>query len=404
MRVTDFPKVNLKDYERIIGKEEIERIEGIAGDLKGIRVIHVNATSFGGGVAELLYTLVPLMRSVGVDAQWEVLEAPQEFFNVTKKLHNTLQGADVEITDEEWDLYMKVNEENAEKLNLSADILVVHDPQPAAIPLFMKNRPRLIWRCHIDLSSPNERVWRRMSEILEPYEKMLFHLREYFPEEFENRAVEFPPSIDPLSEKNREMSEKEIEGILRRFDIPKKPSLTVVARFDPWKDLFSAIDVYRMVKKIRDVQLLIVSAMASDDPEGWIFYEKVLRYAGLDEDIRFLTNLIGVGSKEVNAIQRFSTLGLHTATKEGFGLVISEMMWKGNPVVARPAGGVKIQVDDGVNGYLRWDKEEIVEAVIELLDDDEKRLRFGEKAREKVRENFLVTGHLKRYLEVFKST
>ena len=197
------------------------------------------------------------------------------------------------------------------------------------------------------------------------------------------------------------MDEKELESILKRFSIPDKPALTVVARFDPWKDLFSAIDVYRMVKKEHDVQLLIVSAMASDDPEGWIFYEKVLRYAGLDDDIRFLTNLVGVGSLEVNAIQRFSKLGLHTATREGFGLVISEMLWKGNPVVARPAGGVKIQIDDGENGFLRWEKNELVEAVVELLKDEEKRIAFGARGREKVKEEFLTTSHLLRYLKVF---
>ncbi len=401
MEVVDLPKKELRDYEKFSDPDVLEEIEKISKDLKGLRVVHVNATNFGGGVAELLYTLVPLMRSVGIDARWEVMEAPNEFFNVTKKLHNALQGADIEISDEEWDLYMKINEENAKKLNLDSDILIVHDPQPAAIVNFSKSFGKLIWRCHIDLSSPNKGLWEKIKDILTPYEKMLFHLEEYFPEDFKDRSVKFPPSIDPASDKNRELSQKELKLVLKRFSIPEKPALTVVARFDPWKDLFSAIDVYRMVKREHDVQLLIVSAMASDDPEGWIFYEKVLRYAGLDDDIRFLTNLVGVGSLEVNALQRFSTLGLHTATKEGFGLVISEMLWKGNPVVARPAGGVKIQIEDGENGFLRWEKGDLAKAALDLIEDEEKRRKFGEKGREKVRREFLTTSHLLRYLKIF---
>ncbi len=401
MTVTGFPNRKLKDYKDF-GTEILEEISKVAGKLKGLRVVHVNATAFGGGVAELLYTLIPLMQSVGIDARWEVLEAPPNFFNITKKMHNALQGADVEISDDEWDTYMKINEENAKKLNLDADVLIIHDPQPAALPMFLKSFPKLIWRCHIDLSKPNKRVWNRMREILSPYRKMLFHLKDYFPESFKDRSEAFPPSVDPLSDKNREITEDEINGILKKLGISRKPAITVVARFDPWKDLFSAVDVYRIVKKSEDVQLLIVSSMASDDPEGWVFYEKVLRYAGTDEDIKFLTNLIGVGSLEVNAIQRFSTLGLHTATREGFGLVISEMMWKGNPIVARPAGGVKIQVDDGENGYLRWSKEDLAQAILELLADGEKRRKFGRKAKEKVRRQFLTTSHLLRYLKIFE--
>ncbi len=401
MRVTEFPEKNLKDYIDISDPKVLEEIEEISKKLKGLRVVHVNATNFGGGVAELLYTIVPLMRSVGIDTKWEVMEAPSEFFNITKKLHNALQGAKLKISDDEWESYMKVNKENSKKLELDADIIVIHDPQPAAIPYLSNINSHLIWRCHIDLSSPNEIVWNEFSKFLKTYEKMLFHTEEYFPEDFKEISIEFPPSIDPLSEKNFEMSKKEILEVIKRFSIPNKPTLTVVARFDPWKDLFSAIDVYRMVKKYSDIQLLIVSAMANDDPEGWIFFEKVLRYAGLDDDIKFLTNLIGVGSREVNAIQRYSTLGLHTAIKEGFGLVVSEMMWKGNPVVARPAGGVKMQVDDGENGFLRWDKEELAEAVMDLLKDKEKRTVFGIKGKEKVRRNFLVTSHLLRYLKVF---
>ncbi len=404
MRVREFPKKDLIDYKDVAGNATVERILTKAEKLKGLRIVHVNATSFGGGVAELLYTLVPLMRSVGIDAQWEVLEVPNDFFVITKKFHNMLQGAEIELTEKEWSYYLKVNEENAKKLNLDADVLIIHDPQPAAIPLYLDTKAKLVWRCHIDLSNPFKEFWRRFKELLAPYEKLLFHLEEYFPKEFSDKAVQFPPSIDPFSDKNKELNRSDIDSVIERFGIDKnKPLMTVVARFDPWKDLFSSIDVYRKVKEKIDVQLAIVSAMASDDPEGWIFFEKVLRYAGVDEDVKFLTNLIGVGSLEVNAIQRASTIGLHTATREGFGLVISEMMWKGNPVVARPAGGVKIQIDDGENGFLRWEVNDLADVSIELIKNENLKKEMGMKAKEKVRRDFLSTSHLERYIDVILS-
>ena len=404
MTVKDFPKKDLKDYKNVVEASAIERILSKAENLKGLKVVHVNATAFGGGVAELLYTLIPLMRSIGIDAQWEVMEAPNDFFVITKKFHNMLQGAKIDLTEDEWNYYLKINEENAKKLNLDADVLIIHDPQPAAIPMYLNTKAKLIWRCHIDLSSPFQNFWRKFKNLLEPYEKLLFHLEEYFPKEFFEKAVQFPPSIDPFSDKNKELEQSYIDSVLERFEINEnKPLITVVARFDPWKDLFASIDVYKKVKENIDAQLAIISAMASDDPEGWIFFEKVLRYAGVDDDIKFLTNLIGVGSQEVNAIQRASAIGLHTATREGFGLVISEMMWKGNPVVARPAGGVKIQIDDGENGFLRWEVDELAEVAEELIKNKSLRREMGEKAKEKVRKEFLSTSHLERYLDVILS-
>jgi len=350
----ELPVKKLDDYS-IFAKEDVEKVRELGKQLKGLRVVHVNATAYGGGVAELLMTIIPLMRDAGLDARWEVLEAPAEFFNVTKKLHNTLQGANIEISDEEWALYERVNEENAKKLNLDADVVIIHDPQPAYVPIYRDAKDtKYIWRCHIDTSTPNMKVWNRLTSKMGIYKKALFHMMDYVRPPFDKIAVEFPPSIDPLSPKNMEMSKEALKEVAKRYNIDlNKPLITVVARFDPWKDIPSAIDVYRIVKEKHDVQLAIVSSMAKDDPEGWIFFEDVLRYAGTDKDILFLTDLKGVGHNEVNAIQRLSSLGLHTATREGFGLVISEMMWKEHPVVARPVGGVKIQIDDGVNGR-RW--------------------------------------------------
>jgi len=397
----ELPERDIEEYRGIVG-EYVDVLKEEAEDLKGLKVIHVNSTSYGGGVAELLKGLVPLMRSLGLKAEWEVIEAPGEFFNVTKKIHNGLQGGDVEITEEEWSLYERVNERNSVILNLSADVVVIHDPQPAMIPCFLDDGRKWIWRCHIDLSNPNEALWERFKGYLGKYGIMLFHLKDYIKEEFAHISGAFPPSIDPISDKNREIEEEIISQVLKRYGIEKKKTITVVARFDPWKDLMGAIDVYRLVKEKMDVQLLIVSAMASDDPEGWIFFEKVARHAGEDEDIHFLTNIKGVGDIEVNVFQRIADVGLHTATREGFGLVISEIMWKEKPVVGRPSGGVKIQVDDGINGYLEWDIDDLAERVLELLEDEEKRYHMGKKAKEKVKENFLITSHLMRYLKVFK--
>ena len=391
-----------EEYLPFIDEETKERIVSVAIKLEGLKLTHVNATSFGGGVAEILRSLIPLMNSVGLKCEWEVIEAPNDFFNVTKKFHNTLQGADVEISQEEWELYEKVVEENVRKLKLAGDFIVIHDPQPAAIPIYHNNGKRWIWRCHIDLSTPNESIWKRFSKYLRSYEKYIFHLEEYFQSDLRGRSVAFPPSIDPLSDKNRELSEKEIKSVLERFSIdPSRPIITVVARFDPWKDLKSAVDVFRKVKEeIKNAYLIIISAMAHDDPEGWILYEEVKKYVGRDPDIRILTNIDGVGNLEVNALQRVSTVALHTAIREGFGLVISEALWKGIPVVARPVGGVKLQVINDFNGYLEWNVNDLARKVVKLIQDPAKRRLFGERGRETVRKQFLITSHLERYLKL----
>ncbi|AEH51849.1 glycosyltransferase [Pseudothermotoga thermarum] len=397
---------SVDEYKPIIG-DQVEKIKQLADPLKGLRIVHVNATAFGGGVAEILQNLVPLMRSVGLDAQWHALEAPNDFFNVTKKFHNTLQGAEIEIADTEWDLYEKVCEQNSHMVEDNYDVIIIHDPQPAAIKKFAKvnSSTKWIWRCHIDLSTPNQVVWSKFSSYVKDYDRLIFHLSEYFPKDLASKCVAFPPSIDPLSDKNKELDKDFCFKVLERLGIdPTRPLITVVARFDPWKDLFSAIDVYRIVKKtIPEVQLAIVSAMASDDPEGWIFFERVARYAGTDKDIHFCTNLNGVGNLEVNAIQRSTTVALHTATREGFGLVISEALYKEVPVVARPVGGVKIQIRHGETGYLAWDVEELARYVVELVKDETKRKTMGIAGGKDVIEKFIITANLTNYLKLLNS-
>ncbi|ONN27919.1 glycosyl transferase family 1 [Thermosipho affectus] len=395
------PQKSIKDYLKI-AKEDVEELFEMAKDLKDLKIVHVNATSYGGGVAELLYTLIPLMNNLGINTQWEILEAPMEFFNVTKKLHNAFQGAKVDLIDEELDLYVKINKENAKNLDLDADVIIIHDPQPYLIPIFKEGK--YIWRCHIDTSTPNKKIWNKIIPMAcDKYSKALFHLEEYIQKPFEQIAIEFPPSIDPLSDKNKKLSKDQIQKIAKRYNIDlERPIITVVARFDPWKDLKSAIDVYRILKEKSDIQLLIVSAMAKDDPEGWILFEDILRYAGTDPDIHFLTDLKGVGHLEVNAFQTISTAGLHTATKEGFGLVIAEMLWKGNPIVARPVGGIKLQVIDGYNGYLNTEVNELSNALYKIISDKSLKDELGKNAIKSVKEKFLTTSHLKRYLKIIK--
>ncbi|QOJ79172.1 glycosyltransferase [Infirmifilum lucidum] len=392
----------VEDYREIIGDKAYNELIQIASKLEGKRLVHVNSTSYGGGVAEILHSVVPLMRSLGIDAEWQVLEAEQDFFQVTKKIHNALQGnRKLELTEEERRKYLEWNRYNAEILDLDADIVLIHDPQPMAIPFYARKRGRVwVWRCHIDLSSPNEKVYKFVSQFLPLYNGVIVHSEEYVKPEFENRVLISPPSIDPLSDKNKPLEPKLVESIAGKFGVdPAKPVLAKVARFDPWKDVFSAVDVYRIVaKRYPEAQLLLISSMARDDPEGTVFYRKVVEYVAGDRNVFILTDEQGVHDIEVNAFQRITTVGLHTAVKEGFGLAVTEFLWKNVPVVARPVGGVKKQVIENVTGLTGWSPEELSEKVLHLLRNPEDRARLGRAGREHVLENFVITRHTQRYL------
>ncbi len=407
MIVSNLSSRNIYDYKSIIGEEKIEEILSLAEPLKNLRVTHVNSTCFGGGVAEILYSLVPLMNSVGIKTVWEVIQGTNEFFNVTKKIHNALQGASIDLTDDEKKIYLETNKLNVEKeLKLEGDTIIIHDPQPLPIRKFMPNNRKWLWRCHIDLSQPYKPVWLFISKLLEGYNASIFHMKEYIhPETPTPKKYVMPPSIDPLSDKNKPLSWSTIEKILNKYGVdPEKPILIQVARFDPWKDPFAAIDVYRLVKqKIPDVQLLLVASMATDDPEGWIYYEKTLRYAGMDNNIFFLTNLVGVGALEVNAFQRAATVALQMSIREGFGLAVTEALWKKKPVIARPRGGIKLQVINNVTGYLVETVEEAAEKAIYLIKHPEERQRLGENGYKHVLENFIITKHLANYLNIIKN-
>jgi len=394
----------LENYEKIAVEETIYNIKHMAEKLKDLTVVHVNSTAFGGGVAEILSSMIPLMNSIGLKAEWEVIEAPSEFFNITKLFHHGVQGMEVKLTDEMKEFYLKINKENAEKLDLDKDIIVIHDPQPLAIRYYRSNCGKWVWRCHIDASTPYKLVWDFVINFVKLYDAYIFHMEEYVqPEIDKSRAYVIKPSIDPLSEKNREMSNTEIEKVLERYDVnPEKPILVQVARFDPWKDPLAAIDVYRKVKeKIPDVQLLFIASMAHDDPEGWIYYEKTARHAGNDYDIHFLTNIVGVGDKEVNAFQRAADVALQMSIREGFGLSVTEALWKGTPVVARGVGGIKVQVINGKTGFIIKGVNDASEKIVYLLKNKSVRDALGRNGREHVRRNFLITRHLYDYLKLF---
>ncbi|AKG39296.1 glycosyl transferase family 1 [Infirmifilum uzonense] len=403
MKVTPKYTRSIDDYVKVTGEDDVNELKALGESFRGKSILHINSTPYGGGVAEILHSMVPLMKSLDIDARWEVIEAEDDFFNITKKIHNGLQGnLDISLTEEEWEVYLKWNRYNAEILDLDADFIIVHDPQPMALPSFAKKgKQHWIWRCHIDLTHPNPLFWRRLGPLVNQYDAVIVHSEEYIRDEFKDKAFVSPPSIDPLSDKNRELTGEEVVKVSERFNVdPEKPSITKVARFDPWKDIPAAIDVYKILKKKRDLQLLIISMMARDDPEGLVFYEKVKEHVGQDEDIHILTDEMGVRDLEVNAFQRGSRVGIHTAIREGFGLVVSEMLWKRVPVVARPVGGVKIQVIHGVTGYTASTVQDLAQHVESLLENAGLRKSMGEAGREHVRRNFVITRHVYRYLSL----
>lgn len=400
---------SIDDYRPIIGEERTEEILSYAAALRDARVLHVNATAFGGGVAEILGTLIPLMNDVGLRADWQVIQGADEFFNVTKAMHNSLQGMYYDWTPAMRDIWLKYNRLNADPFDETYDYVVIHDPQPAAIPSLIEERTghrdgKWVWRCHIDLTDAQVQVWDFLRPHIERYDAAIFTLREYVKEDLTGPAIHhIPPAIDPLSTKNIELPSETVDAILARYGVdPARPMITQISRFDPWKDPLGVIDVYRAVKQeFPDLQLVLVASMASDDPEGWDWYERTVRRAGEDWDIHILSNLNGVGNLEVNAFQRAARLVIQKSVREGFGLVVSEALWKGRPVVAGNVGGIPLQIVDGTTGFLVNTTEECIEKVSFLLHHQREAERMGAQGVEYVRENFLTTRYLRDYLRIF---
>ncbi|MGD9002538.1 MAG: glycosyltransferase [Anaerolineae bacterium] len=397
---------HVNDYRPVVGDAVIAEIEELAEPLRDARVVHVNATAFGGGVAEMLQTLVPLMRDVGLDAEWQVIEGADEFFNVTKAAHNGLQGMDIGFTDEMKAIWQRYNAMNAEKFEGEYDFVIIHDPQPAGMLQYhgVGADEHWAWRCHIDTSHSNPAYWDFFAPYINEYEAAIFTMDQYVGPsvDFDHLAI-ITPTIDPLSPKNAPIALDEAREIVGDFGIDLgRPIITQVSRFDPWKDPLGVIDAYRIVKvQMPEVQLALVGSMASDDPEGWYYLDKTIRHAGEDFDVHVLHNFHGVGAYEVGAFQTASDVVIQKSIREGFGLVVTEALWKGKPVIGGNAGGIPLQIIDGETGFLVDSAEECAQRTLALLKRPEEAKMMGRAAKEHVRANFLTTRHLTDYLELF---
>jgi trehalose synthase len=395
---------SLADYTHIVGRDLIEEIRSLAEPLQGARVVHVSATSFGGGVAEILYTLVPLMKDVGLDCEWQVIYGREEFFNATKLMHNALQGNPQDLSPEDWETWERYNEMNARELAPGWDVALIHDPQPAAMLSLVPEKARgWVWRCHIDLSTPNRATIERLLPYITEYPQSLFHTADYVPEGMGGHVNIVPPAIDPLAPKNMALSPEDAAYVCDQFGLDvDRPLMCQVSRFDPWKDPLGVIDAYRIVKEqFPAVQLALVGSMASDDPEGWDFFNATIAHAGGDEDIHILNNFNNVGSIEVNAFQSHADVVIQKSTREGFGLTVSEALWKARPFIGGNVGGIPLQVENGISGYLVSDVETCAARSLDILRDPALGKALGRRGKEHVRKHFLTPRYLRDYLRIF---
>ncbi|MGB6424630.1 MAG: glycosyltransferase [Solirubrobacterales bacterium] len=397
---------SLADYTHIVGRPLVEEIRALSEPLQGKRVLHLSATAFGGGVSEILYTLVPLMRDVGIDAHWQVILGREEFFNVTKLMHNSLQGAPEALSDAQKETYDRYNHLNAMGMEGDWDAVIVHDPQPAVMRSYApENAKKWIWRCHIDVSTPNADTLELILPHISEYDASFWHQPGYVPAQMNGapnvRIV--PPAIDPLSPKNMAFSPEDAAYVCQQFGIdPERPLMLQVSRFDPWKDPRGVIDAYRAVAaEIPEVQLALVGSMATDDPEGWEFFNNTVQYAAGDPDIQILNNLNNVGAIEVNAFQSQADVCLQKSIREGFGLTVSEALWKARPTIGGDVGGIPLQITDGETGFLVSSSEECAQRTLEILQDSDLGQRLGRTGKEQVRERFLTPRLLRDYAQLF---
>jgi trehalose synthase len=394
----------LADYTHIVGRPLVEEIRELAEDLKGHKLLHVSATAFGGGVSEILYTLVPLMKDVGLDVEWHVIYGREEFYNATKLMHNALQGAPEDLSEEQWETWWRYNEMNARELSRGWDTVIVHDPQPAALYNLVPEKSRhWVWRCHIDLSTPNPDTIGRLLPCIKEYPQSVFHLGEYAPAGLDGHVNLVPPAIDPLAPKNMAFSPDDAVYIAEQFGIDvDRPLMCQVSRFDPWKDPLGVIDAYRIVKEqLPEVQLALVGSMASDDPEGWDFFNATIAHAAGDPDIHILNNFNNVGAIEVNAFQSHADVVIQKSTREGFGLTVSEALWKARPFIGGDVGGIPLQVRNGESGFLVETVEQCAQHSLEILNDPGLGKELGRKGKEHVRTHFLMPRLLRDWLRIF---
>ena len=404
LQLVNVGQKSLVDYATIATRGLMEEIRRLAEPLAGKRLVHLSATAYGGGVAEINYALVPLMRDAGLDAEWRIINGGEEFFAATKTIHNALQGDPQGLTPTQQEVFRRYQALNAEEFEDEYDFVLVHDPQPVGmIEHFRDSDAHWIWRCHIDLSHPNPDVLGFLLPWLARYDAAIFHMPEYVPRTAGMpSAYIWPPAIDPLTPKNMALSPEDAAYIVDQFGIDlERPLLTQVSRFDPWKDPLGVIDAYRLVKKEHpEVQLALVGSMAHDDPEGWDYYNRTVEHAGGDPDVYILSNLNNIGSVEVNAFQVHSAAVIQKSTKEGFGLTVTEALWKTRPVVAGRVGGIVAQIQDGETGWLvdPLNPAECAQACLEILDDPAAARQRALRGKEYVRRNFLMPRLLRDWL------
>jgi trehalose synthase len=402
LQLVNVGQKSLVDYATIVSRGLMDEIRRLAEPLAGKRVAHVSATAFGGGVAEINYALVPLMKDAGLDVEWRIIAGGDEFFAVTKTIHNALQGDPKGLTKTQEEVFRRYQALNADELDDDYDFVIIHDPQPVGmIDHFASSSSRWIWRCHIDLSEPNPEVLAFLMPWLGRYDGAIFHMPEYVPRAGGLPAAYiWPPAIDPLTPKNMALSAEDAAYIVDQFGIDvERPLLTQVSRFDPWKDPLGVIDAYRGVKAERpEVQLALVGSMAHDDPEGWDYYNRTVKYAEGDPDVYILSNLNNIGSVEVNAFQVHSAAVIQKSIREGFGLTVTEALWKTRPVVASRVGGIVAQIQDGETGWLVGSPEECAKACLEILADPVAARQRALRGKEFVRRNFLMPRLLRDWL------
>lgn len=392
----------IEDYAGVVGPALIGELSRISEHLRGLTIQNINSTAVGGGVAEILMNMIPLLRQLGVDARWDVIKGDERFFVVTKKFHNALHGVPVEISKAELDLFLDVNRQNAADMQFG-DIVFVHDPQPVALVNERPARGRhWIWRCHIDFSQPEQRVWQFLERYVRAYDAAVFSAPA-FGRVLPIRQVLVAPSIDPLSDKNRDLTEAEVDEVFTRFGIDRsRPIVTQVSRFDYLKDPIGVIKAFRIARRRVDCQLVLAGGGATDDPEGPALMQQVEEEAAKDKDIHVLF-LPPSSDIEINALQRGSTVIQQKSLREGFGLTVAEALWKSRPVIAGAVGGIPLQIAHKYSGILTHSIEGTAQWIKQLLNDPAYARRLGENGHEHVKNNFLITRHIKDYLLLFLS-
>jgi trehalose synthase len=392
--------IKLDDYTDIVGREVITELRTLAERVRGRTLQNINSTPVGGGVAEILTRLVPLLRELGVQASWDVIKGDQAFFNVTKAFHNALHGAREEISDAMLESFRATTEANLREMNLTGDVILIHDPQPLGLVLRKPEVGRSwVWRCHIDISTPDPCVWNFLRPYVEQYDVSIFSMPD-FAQSLPIPQYMVAPSIDPLSDKNRDLDPAYVASVLEKYRLdPGRPILTQISRFDRLKDPVGVITAYRIVKRRYDCQLVLAGGGASDDPEGEEVLSEVRERAAADPDIHVLL-LPPFSDLEINALVRGSTLVFQKSLREGFGLTVTEALWKRKPVIGGAVGGIRLQVINGITGFLVHSPEGAAQRAMQILAEPGLRARLGENGYEHVRQNFLLTRHVKDYILV----